>query len=238
MTSKKGMMKNNLYTPLEGKILAINKPENWTSFDVVNKVRRLTRIKKVGHAGTLDPFATGVLLICLGPATKQSSALMNLTKEYVAEIELGSETDTMDLTGQVISESPVPPLMENQIHNVLLTFTGSIDQEIPAYSAAKFRGKRLYKMARKGLEVPRLSKKVDIHHIDLLDWGENFLKIRISCGRGTYIRTLARDIARSLKTTGHLKTLIRTRVGNFGLEDCLTIEELQAQLKISNANDS
>lgn len=231
-------MKNNLYTPPEGKILAINKPENWTSFDVVNKVRRLTRIKKVGHAGTLDPFATGVLLICLGPATKQSSVLMNLNKEYVAEIELGSETDTMDLTGQVISESPVPPLMENQIHNVLLTFTGSIDQEIPAYSAAKFRGKRLYKMARKGLEVPRLSKKVDIHHIDLLDWGENFLKIRISCGRGTYIRTLARDIARSLKTTGHLKTLIRTRIGDFGLEDCLTIEELQAQLKISNANDS
>ena len=230
-------MKNNLYTPLEGKILAINKPESWTSFDVVNKVRRLIRIKKVGHAGTLDPFATGVLLICLGSATKQSSALMNLAKEYVAEIELGSETDTMDLTGQVISESPVPTLLEDQIRNVLLTFTGSIDQEIPAYSAAKFHGKRLYKMARKGLEVPRLSKKVDIHHIDLLDWGENFLKIRISCGRGTYIRTLARDIARSLKTAGHLKTLIRTRIGNFRLEDCLTIEELQAQLKISNAND-
>jgi tRNA pseudouridine55 synthase len=231
-------MKNSFYASLEGKILAINKPENWTSFDVVNKVRRLTQIKKVGHAGTLDPFATGVLLICLGPATKQSSALMNLPKEYVAEIALGSETDTLDLTGQVVSESPVPSLAKHQIHTVLQTFTGTIEQEIPAYSAAKFRGKRLYKMARKGQEVPQLSKKVDIYHIDLLDLGELFLKIRVSCGRGTYIRTLARDIARSLNTAGHLKTLIRTRVGNYKLEDCLTIEELQAQLKTSNANDS
>lgn len=224
------MEKKSLQFPLDGKILAVCKPRDWTSFDVVNKIRRLTRIKKVGHAGTLDPFATGVLLICLGSATRQSATLMNLPKEYLAEIALGSETDTQDLTGKVIAEKRVPSLDAGQIEATLQLFIGEIEQEIPAYSAAKVEGKRLYKLARKGKEVPQLRKKVAIYRIDLLEWGADFIKIRVACGRGTYVRTLARDIARKLGAAGHLRALVRTRVGDYRLEDALTIEKLQEQL--------
>lgn len=224
------MEKKSLQFPLDGKILAVCKPRDWTSFDVVNKIRRLTRIKKVGHAGTLDPFATGVLLICLGSATRQSATLMDLPKEYLAEIALGSETDTQDLTGKVIAEKRVPLLDAAQIEAALQSFSGEIEQEIPAYSAAKVEGQRLYKLARKGKETPQLRKKVVIYRIDLLEWGADFIKIRVACGRGTYVRTLARDIARKLDTAGHLRVLVRTRVGDYTLEEALTIEELQQQL--------
>lgn len=230
-------MKSSFYSPKEGKVLALNKPVNWTSFDVVNKIRRMTGIKKVGHAGTLDPFATGVLLICLGPATKKSAVLMNMPKEYIAEIALGSETDTMDLTGEIISRKALPSLDARQIETVLQSFTGEIEQEIPAYSAAKFKGRRLYKLARKGKEVPQIFKIVTIEEAELLDWGKDFLKVRVACGRGTYIRTLARDIARKLNSAGHLKALVRTRVGDYKLEDAITIEELQQQLQMSEASD-
>ena len=230
-------MKNSFYSPREGKILALNKPADWTSFDVVNKIRRMTGIKKVGHAGTLDPFATGVLLICLGPATKKSAALMNTPKEYIAEIALGSETDTMDLTGEIIARKPLPSLDTGQIEAALQSFVGEIQQEIPAYSAAKFKGRRLYKLARKGKEVPQLFKSVSIEDMELLDWGTDFIKIRVACGRGTYIRTLARDIARKLDSAGHLKSLVRTRVGDYRLEDTITIEELQQHLQTVSANN-
>lgn len=230
------MEKKSLQFPLEGKILAICKPQDWTSFDVVNKIRRLTRIKKVGHAGTLDPFASGVLLICLGSATRQSARLMDLPKEYLAEIALGKETDTQDRTGKVIVEKHVPALNPAQIEAVLQSFTGEMEQEIPAYSAAKVEGQRLYKLARQGKEVPQLRKKVVIYRIDLLEWGADFIKIRVSCGRGTYVRTLARDIARKLNTAGHLRALVRTRVGDYPLEEALTIEELQQQLN-QNKNE-
>lgn len=231
-------MKSSFYSPKEGKILSLNKPEDWTSFDVVNKIRRMTGIKKVGHAGTLDPFATGVLLICLGPATKKSAALMNLPKEYLAEIALGKETDTLDRTGKVVSEAPIPELTVEEIEGVLQTFVGDIEQEIPAYSAAKHKGQRLYKLARKGKEVPQLFKQVAIYEIELLDWGKDFLKIRALCSRGTYVRTLARDIAKRLHTAGHLRTLVRTRIGDYKIEDALTIEELQHQLKLSETHHS
>ncbi|MCB0258558.1 MAG: tRNA pseudouridine(55) synthase TruB, partial [Calditrichaeota bacterium] len=154
-------MRSSFYSPTEGKILAVHKPADWTSFDVVNKIRRLTGIKKVGHAGTLDPFATGVLLICLGPATKKSASLMNLDKEYRAEIVLGQERDTMDVTGKVIAEAAVPELDIAGVDAALQSFIGRIEQEIPAYSAAKHQGKRLYKLARAGKEVPRLYKQVE-----------------------------------------------------------------------------
>ncbi len=228
-------MRNNFHLPGEGKILVFNKPVDWTSFDVVNKIKRLTSIKKVGHAGTLDPFATGVLLVCLGPATKLSSELMNLPKEYIAQISLGSETDTMDLTGNIITEKPVPSLSEEQINNVLKSFLGQIEQEIPAYSAAKYKGKRLYKLARDGKEVPRLFKKVQIYEISLLERDQQSITISVLCGRGTYIRTLARDIARKLDTAGHVKALTRTSVGEYHLKNALTIEEFQRQLQ---ANES
>lgn len=228
-------MKNSSYDPVNGSIWVVNKPDGWTSFDVVDKIRRLTGIKKVGHAGTLDPFATGVLLICLGKATKKSAALMDLSKEYIAEISLGSETDTMDVTGKIVSEAVVPVLSEKNIIQVFRPLVGEIDQEIPAYSAAKFKGKRLYKLAREGKPTPQLFKKVRIYGIELLEHSENRLKIRVTCGRGTYIRTLARDIARALNTAGYVKTLVRTRVGDYRLEDAVTIEDIQReQIKLKN----
>ena len=218
------------YSPKTGAMLTIDKPVDWTSFDVVNKIRRITGIKKVGHAGTLDPFATGVLVICLGPATKQSGELMNLPKEYIAEIELGRETDTMDVTGKTILEKEVPELTQSSIEATFEALTGEVEQEVPAYSAAKIKGKRMYKLAREGKEMPQVFKKVTIEAIDLLDFSEKTIRIRVLCGRGTYIRTLGRDIARALNTAGFLKTLVRTRVGDFLIENAQSIEEFQEQL--------
>lgn len=218
------------YSPKTGVMLTIDKPVDWTSFDVVNKIRRITGIKKVGHAGTLDPFATGVLVICLGPATKQSGDLMNLPKEYIAEIELGRETDTMDVTGKTILEKEVPTLTQSAIEATFDALTGEVEQEVPAYSAAKIKGKRMYKLAREGKEMPQVFKKVTIEAIDLLDFSEKAIRIRVLCGRGTYIRTLGRDIARALNTAGFLKTLVRTRIGDFRIENAQSIEEFQEQL--------
>ncbi len=207
-------------------ILPVWKPEGWTSFDVVKKIRNLTRVRKVGHAGTLDPFATGILLICLGRATKQVNRLMNLEKEYQAVIELGKETDTLDPEGEVVAESPVPDVTVEQIRSVLKQFEGEIHQEIPAYSAAKYKGKRLYKMARTGQETPRLFKKVRIYAIELIGYKAPEMTIRIVCGRGTYVRALARDIARALGTVGYVKELVRTRVGPYTRTDAYTINEI------------
>lgn len=230
------MMRNDFYSPTEGKILAIDKPSDWTSFDVVNKIRRLTGIKKVGHAGTLDPFATGVLVICMGPATKKSSDVMMLAKEYVAEITFGKETDTMDLTGKFIAEAALPTLTEDKINETLASFLGLIEQEIPAYSAAKHKGKRLYKLARAGKEVPQLFKKVEVYELELLTFSPEKLSIRVLCGKGTYIRTLARDIARKLGSAGYVNKLCRTRVGDYKIEDAYTIESFQKEIQVVEAD--
>ncbi len=230
------MMRNDFYSPTEGKILAIDKPSDWTSFDVVNKIRRLTGIKKVGHAGTLDPFATGVLVICMGPATKKSSDIMTLAKEYVAELTFGKETDTMDLTGKFISEAALPTLTEDNINKTLASFLGVIEQEIPAYSAAKHKGKRLYKLARAGKEVPQLFKKVEVYELELLAFSPEKLSIRVLCGKGTYIRTLARDIARKLNSAGYVSKLRRTRVGDYRVEDAYTIESFQKEIQVVEAD--
>ncbi len=230
------MMRSDFYSPTEGKILAIDKPSDWTSFDVVNKIRRLTGIKKVGHAGTLDPFATGVLVICMGPATKKSSEIMTLAKEYVAEITFGKETDTMDLTGKFITEAALPTLTEDKINETLTSFLGLIEQEIPAYSAAKHKGKRLYKLARAGKEVPQLFKKVEVYELELLSFSSEKMSIRVLCGKGTYIRTLARDIARKLDSAGYVNKLRRTRVGDYRIEDAYTIESFQREIQVVEAD--
>jgi len=230
--------KNNIYSAEEGRILVVDKPVDWTSFDVVNKVRRLSGIKKVGHAGTLDPFATGILLICLGKATKRFSELLELEKEYVATIALGSETDTMDHTGSVTLEAPLPDVTPEDVENVFPQFLGDIEQEIPSYSAAKYKGKRLYKLARAGKEVPQLFKKVSVYSLELLALEKESLQIRVVCGRGTYIRTLARDIAREIGSAGHLSVLVRTRVGEHRLEDAYSIDEVQEEFTGKKAGDA
>ncbi len=231
MTSKSKKKNKAVYSPTKGKILSINKPAGWTSFDVVNKIRRVTGIRKVGHAGTLDPFATGVLLVCLGPATKKVSKLMNLPKEYVADIVLGTETDTLDVTGKVITKGEPPAFSEQEILSVIPEFTGTIEQEIPSFSAAKHQGRRLYKLARSGKEVPRLFKTVEIMEIELLSVEPGRFTIRVVCGKGTYIRALAKDMAKRLNTVGYVQRLVRTRVGDYRIEDSLTPEEFETMVE-------
>jgi tRNA pseudouridine55 synthase len=210
-----------------GYIVSINKPEGWSSFDVVKKIRRITGIKKVGHAGTLDPFATGILLICLEKATKKSADLMELPKEYEAEIQLGKTTDTLDKTGKITAETTVPSLNEAQIRKALAEFIGPIRQKIPAYSASKISGQRSYHLARKGKKIPERYKSVYIYELELLNYRTNMLKIRVLCSRGTYIRTLGFDIAQKLGTAGFLIQLCRTRIGDYQIYDALSPEEFE-----------
>jgi len=214
-------------------VLAVRKPAGWSSFDVVKKVRNLTGIRKIGHAGTLDPFATGVLLLCTGPSTKKMQDLLRYPKEYVAEIQLGSETDTMDLTGQVIRECDVPPRRPEEIRQILKRHIGELEQEIPAFSAKKSGGVRLYRLARQGKTVPVLFKKVVVYRLELLSAESNSLRLCVECGSGTYIRTLARDIARGMGTCGHVASLVRTRIGPYALKNCISIKDIEEKAALA-----
>lgn len=207
-----------------GHILPFNKPEDWTSFDVVNKLRNMTRVKKVGHAGTLDPFATGLLLICFGKATKQVEGLMNLEKEYVGTVALGVETDSHDVTGKVVKDGGERDFTAEEIAGALSSFTGEIEQIPPMFSAIRHKGKRLYELARQGEVVERKAKAVTIYELHMLSLKDGELELKIRCSRGTYIRALARDIGRALGTFGYLKSLVRTRIGKYTLEDSYSIQ--------------
>lgn len=214
-----------------GEILNINKPVGWTSFDVVKKIRGQLNIKKVGHAGTLDPFATGVLLICTGRATKKVEDLMNLKKEYIARIEFGKTTDSYDLTGTIVSERSADNLELENIKQVIKQFDGEIYQTPPMYSAVKVNGERLYKLARRGEVVERKPRKIRIYQTDVIDFRNPFLKLRIVCSRGTYIRALANDMGEILGCGGYLTSLTRTRVGDYKLEDSFEIKDLIREIK-------
>ncbi len=214
-----------------GEILNINKPVGWTSFDVVKKIRGQLNIKKVGHAGTLDPFATGVLLICTGRATKKVEDLMNLKKEYIARIEFGKTTDSYDLTGTIVSERSADNLELENINQVIKQFHGEIYQTPPMYSAVKVNGERLYKLARRGEVVERKPRKIKIYQTDVIDFRNPFLKLRIVCSRGTYIRALANDMGEILGCGGYLTSLTRTRVGDYKLEDSFEIKDLIRDIK-------
>ncbi|MFZ0390328.1 MAG: tRNA pseudouridine(55) synthase TruB [Calditrichia bacterium] len=215
----------------------MNKPAGWSSFDAVKKIRNLSGMKKVGHAGTLDPFASGVLLICLGKATKFSNRLMKYEKEYVAELKLGAATDTLDITGNVVEEAPVPKFDEQQLQDILQDLSGTIRQRIPDFSAAQVNGQRMYKLARQGKPVPKRFKTITIHEMELLEATEEIIKFRTVCGKGTYIRALGADIARKLGTVGFLQTLARTRIGSFSLAEALEIEEFKPNWNQLNTND-
>ena len=216
-------------------IITINKPMDWTSFDVVRKIRYVTRIKKVGHAGTLDPFATGVLIVLTGRNTKRQNEFMDLPKTYVADIQLGSQTDTGDRTGTVIESGDIPELQVADIQSALGHFVGEIDQIPPMYSAKKVKGQTLYKLARKGQVVERKPARIVIHSIDLLNYADQHLHIRVVCGRGTYIRVLAEDIGRTLGTFAHVRELQRTAIGDYRIEDALSIPEFIDKWKSSAA---
>ncbi len=216
-------------------IINIDKPMDWTSFDVVQKVRYTTRIKKVGHAGTLDPFATGVLIILTGKNTKRQSEFMDMPKTYDAEILLGNRTDTGDRTGTITESGTVPDLSETMILSALAEFQGDIEQIPPMYSAKKVNGQKLYKLARKGKVIERKPSIVSIYNIELTSWSSDQINIRVNCGRGTYIRVLAEDIAQKLGTLAHVKELKRTAIGDYRVEDALSIPEFIEKWKLSAA---
>jgi len=206
-------------------VIPMWKPVDWTSFDVVKRIRSQIKPAKVGHAGTLDPFAEGVLMLCTGEKTKSIESFMDQEKEYVAEIILGRETDTLDLTGKVVKTAQIPKINKQSIQDALFDFTGDIMQEPPMYSALKYNGKPLYKLARKEITVYRKKREVRIYDIELQDFKVDSINIKVKCGRGTYIRSLARDIALNLGTVGHLKSLKRTRIGDYDEKVCITIKE-------------
>lgn len=214
-----------------GEIINVNKPEGWTSFDVVKKIRNIIRIKKVGHAGTLDPFAVGVLLICTGRATKRVTELLSLEKEYLATVELGKTTDTYDRTGVLLSET-VPPRFElSELQSVCSGFIGEIYQIPPMYSAVKIKGQRLYKMARRGMVVEREPRKINIHNIEVLKYQHPFVTLKVVCSRGTYMRALANDIGKELNCGGHLSALTRTRIGSYRIENAYSIAKFEHVVK-------
>ena len=215
-------------------IINVWKPIGWTSFDVVRKIKGIVKPSKVGHAGTLDPFAEGVLVICIGRMTKKVESLMDHEKEYIATIQLGSETDTLDPEGKVIKEAEVTSLSNKKIESILNTFVGESEQIPPMYSALKVNGRRLYELAREGKVIERQARKIIISEIELLETGNNFLKIRVKCGRGTYIRVLASDIANTMNTVGFLKSLVRTQVGEFKKKDSITVKDITEWLSVSD----
>ena len=220
----------------EGVILAFDKPYRWTSFDVVGKVRWLlcrrlgVKKLKVGHAGTLDPLATGVLIVCTGKATKRIEELQSGTKEYLATIRLGATTPSYDLEKPIDATYPTEHITRDMVEHVLERFKGTIEQIPPTFSACKIDGKRAYKMARKGDEVELKPKTLVIDDIGLMDCNMPDITIRVVCSKGTYIRALARDIGKALESGGHLIALRRTRVGDFKAEDCLDPEKFSEWL--------
>ena len=225
-----------MLNPIEGEIFYIDKPLKWTSFEVVKKVRARLRKRldikslRVGHAGTLDPLATGVLTICTGRATKRIEELQAGVKEYIAHVRLGETTPSFDLETQVDATYPWQHITREQVENVLQEqFMGTIEQVPPAFSACKIDGKPAYKLARKGREVEIRPKTLVIDEIELVECGlpqEPSLVIRVVCSKGTYIRALARDIGQALGSGAHLTALRRTRIGDIRVEDCQSVEQL------------
>lgn len=215
-------------------IIVVDKKKGNTSFDEIREIRKKYNIKKVGHIGTLDPMATGVLPILIGEATKLSDYLMEHDKEYVATLKLGQKMDTGDSEGSIVLEKPIPILSEEEIKEVLSSFLGKSNQIPPMYSAIKVNGKKLYELAREGKEVEREARKIEIYAIELIKIKEenNIVKeieFKVNCSKGTYIRVLCENIAEKLGTCGYMAELRRTRVGNFTLKDTnklLTIEEV------------
>ena len=220
-----------------GEIIPVFKPYTWTSFQIVNKVRyHLSRkygIKrfKVGHAGTLDPLATGVLLLCTGKATKRIEELQKHTKEYEAEIMLGATTPSYDMEHPVNATFPYEHITKEMVENILAQFIGDIAQRPPLFSACKVDGKRAYDLARKGSDMELAPKQIRIDSIELLECELPKIKIRVVCGKGTYIRSLARDIGEALGSGAYLTALARTRIGEYKLEDCINPETFQEWLE-------
>jgi tRNA pseudouridine55 synthase len=207
-------------------VVNLHKPADISSHQAVQRVKRLLRVRKAGHAGTLDPMATGVLLVCLNEGTKITRFLADLDKEYTMTVKLGESTDTYDATGTVLRQHPVGVLDEANLQSVLKRFTGRIQQVPPMYSALKKEGTPLYKLARKGISIERAERPVTIHSLSLLRLRLPFLELKVTCSKGTYMRTLCEDIGNVLGVGAHMVSLTRTRIGRFRIEDAVLPEEL------------
>ncbi len=214
-----------------GEVFLIDKPLEWTSFDVVKKVRNTLKIKKVGHAGTLDPLATGLLIVCAGKMTKQIEKFMGQEKEYTGTFELGSTTESYDLEKPVIHQAETDHLSLSEVKNAMEKFTGEIQQIPPMHSAIKVDGKRVYEAARKGKVVQIDPRPVVIKEFELVKFKNPTIHFRVVCFKGTYIRSLARDLGEELKVGAYMSSLIRTRIGDYKLEDALALPELIENIK-------
>ncbi len=214
----------------ENTVLLIDKPAGITSFGVIRVVRRLLNVRKAGHAGTLDPLATGLLIVCIGKATKRTGEFMNLAKEYEAVAVLGKSTDTYDAAGAVIKERDVPPLSKENLIEISRRFTGNIQQIPPMFSAIKINGRPLYKRARRGEEVPRQARGITVHELEILWVDLPRFAVRVRCGKGTYIRSLVHDMGEAAGCGAFVESLRRTKIGDYSVRDALSLEHLESQI--------
>jgi tRNA pseudouridine55 synthase len=212
-------------------ILNLNKPIGWTSFDVVKKIRGIVKEKKVGHGGTLDPFAEGVLILGTSKDTKNLTAITQMDKEYETVIKIGETTGTLDTESEVTLRKNIPILNRTLIKDILESFLGKTLQTPPMFSAKKVNGKRLYTLARKNIVIERDPVEINIEKISLLSFKKDSISISVTCSKGTYIRVLGKDIAERLNTVGYLTSLTRTRVGSYLIKDSLSIEQLEDKWK-------
>lgn len=208
-------------------ILIIDKPKNYTSRDIVNIISKKLNTKKVGHTGTLDPIATGVLVICIGKSLKLTELLTSTYKEYIATFKLGIETDTLDITGKIINKKEVPNLTKEKIINTLNKFKGNIKQQVPLYSAIKVNGKKLYEYARASIDVELPVRDVEIKKIELLNITDDEITIKCLVSKGTYIRSLIRDIGHELNNYATMTELRRTKQGNFSISNAYTLKDIK-----------
>ena len=227
MTGEPDILESTIHAGFSaGGYLNINKPQDWTSTDVVRKLKGVTKSKKIGHGGTLDPLATGVLPICVGSATRFADTVLLGTKSYRITMELGSSTNTYDSTGETTAEAEWSSVTREQIIESLEGFKGKFDQIPPMFSALHHNGKRLYELARKGIEVERPARPVETMRLELVEFNAPEVVIDVECGHGFYARTLAHDIGEKLGSHAHLTGLVRTHAGAFKLEDTVTIEQV------------
>lgn len=215
-------------------VILIDKPVDWTSFDVVKKIKNIGRFKKVGHAGTLDPFAEGLLIIGTGEETKKLKYWSDADKNYFANIEFGKQTDTFDVTGNITESKEMKEIDWVNINKILASFIGTTDQLPPMFSAKKVNGVRLYKLARKGKEIERKTQKIRIEKLDMISHDEKNIQIDIHCSKGTYVRTIAHDIGLKSGYGAYLKSLRRNAIGNFSVNDALSIGQFESFWKNLN----
>jgi tRNA pseudouridine55 synthase len=208
-------------------IINVNKPEGKTSYDIVAWLKRLTREKRIGHAGTLDPIATGVLPVCFGQATRITQFLTDSSKSYLAQVEIGIATDTFDRQGEITQRQDPSAITVKQIEEVLNNFRGVINQVPPIYSALKHQGRRYYELARSGVSIKPKPRQVEISNLELVNFQPPLITINVDCGKGTYIRSLAHDLGQVLGCGAHLKNLVRTRCGLFHIEDALAQPQIE-----------